>query len=875
MDELAKKYPGEIEITKLEAIPKALEADIAKGAEPLGAGLKPTTPLPEAKPPAVEAVGVKEPAVGAGEVPPVKPPEVVHALNPPTPPEPNILGNLQDTDELVTVMTKPDVYRKIANLPGIKQVMSFLNPAGVAETVPQKAIVARASLREEGTNKAIGAFSRLEALGSRDKVWGKFNQEGLIPEGKLGGLSLDEVLTYRKKYDAYLTPEQRRWAQEFHELEEAKLKLLTDNGIPIKQLSFEEGGEYVGRRVVGRLNPQTGELTESAFVGAPGPGRPGARMGAEKTRYFKDINEAIDQGYRYLPSDEALFLNLKGAYNRIADKQVSEWVLDRVAYRTTGAPEELVINALNARTKLWRSRQLEAALNRAVRGERIPDSTINSIAVTYPEQAKKLKDLIPSLQGVKPVASRVQSLTAEIKTLVRKDEIAAHRAIDARARAREAAMSPHLEEATVQAPAFAGKIFTGPEARETARVLNSSFVAQYGKIDEIISAVNKVNAVGRYFVLAADASPLMIQLIAFPIRFPKQYAKSAVNFAKALFSEKSQAAYLAKNNDIIQKSRNLILTKGGQTEYTEAFRSGGILQSKYAKYPAKVMEPFQRGFEAALDTAGIELRKAFDHLATTPERTAEIEQFINEIRGVTSSARIGVSPAIRSAETAVILAPRYNRAIAALLSDIARGGIRGDQARKALAALIAGGTAIATAVTLARGEGWEGVLKHLDIRDAQNFVTWEVAGQKIGPGSKLRTLTVLLGKMIKDPDNTVGHINNFIRGNFSPVLGTSYDIITGKDYSWQPTRPGKRLGAFANEKPTPWGEGMLGLTRRVLGEGLLPVWVQGMALSGGDITGRVVRGMTEFAGGRSYPAPEPKTKRSSLTPSRTNPLMPK
>ncbi len=848
----AKLLPGEkaaLSANEFKAIPKAIEGMPEAGLQPEMFGGAPK----EVKPLVGETPLAKEQPPVVSEIPPVKPPEVspVQALNPPTPPGGNILGDLQDVDELVNVMTKPDVYRKIANLPGIKQIMSYLNPAGVAETIPQKAIVARAALREEGTNKAIGAFSRLQTLGTRDAVWGKLSQEGFIPKGKLGGLSLDDVLTYRKKYNDYLTPQQRQWAETFHELEQAKLKLLKDNGIPINLLMFEEGGEYVGRRVVGRINPQTGELAESAFVGSPGPGRPGARMAAEKTRYFKDMNEAIAEGYRYLPPDEALFLNLKGTYNRIADKEISEWVLDRVAWRTTGAPDKLVEAALNARTKLWRSRQLEGALNRAVRGERIPGSTIDSIAETYPEQAKKLKNLIPDLQVGKPTADRVQSLTSEAKALTRQDEIAYHRAVNARARARESAMSPHLGEVTVQAPAFAGKIFTGLEARETARVLNKAFTTQYGDLDSIIGAVNKVNAVGRYFVLAADASPLLIQLIAFPIRFPKIYGRAAVNFARALFSEKSQAAYLAKNNDIIQKSRNLILTKGGQTEYTEAFRFGGIMQSKLAKYPAKAMQPFQRGFEAALDTAGIELRKAFNHIATTPERAAEIEQFINEIRGVTSSARIGVSPAIRSAETVVTLAPRYNRAIAALLSDVVRGGIRGDQARKALAALIAGGVAISTAIGLARGEGWEGVIRHLDIRDAQNFLTWEVAGQRIGPGSKLRTLTVLLGKIIKDPENTVGHVSNFLKGNFAPVLGTSYDIITGRDYSWSPTRPGKPLGIGG--KSIGLAEGMLGLTRRVIAENLMPVWVQSTILEGGDIAGRGVRAVAEFAGGRAYP----------------------
>jgi len=808
------------------------EAGFAK----LGKGLPDEPITPKVETPPINNVPP------TGNVPPKMPPTGGSSTS-------GILGDLQNTDELVTVMTHPDNFRKIANLPGVKNVMSYLNPAGVAKTSAEKAVVARAALHEEGANKAIGAFSRLETLGARDKVWGKLDDTLSLTEGKLKGKSLDEVLTYRNKYANDLTPEQAKWAESFHELETAKLDLLERNGIPINQLSFEEGGEYVGRRVVGKIDPRTGELAESAFIGAPGPGRPGAHLSAEKTRYFVNVKEAIDQGFRYLPPDEALYLNLKGAYNRVADKQIADWVLDKVAWRGTGAPKALVEATTTAKNNLNKSQALLAALNRGLRGERgVPEQIVSSIATEYPAEASTLKNLLTDIRAGKPTGNAVQQFENKANNLINSNKAQYWQAVDARTKAREMAMQTHFGESRIQAPAFAGKIFTGPEAKETADTLARSFNTSYGDIDKIITSVNKVNSIGRYFALAGDASPFMIQLITFPARFPKTYGKAMVEFTKALFSPASQAKYLAKNNGIIQKSRNLILSKGGQTEFTEAFRDGGIMQSKIAKYPKAVLEPFQRGFEAAVDTSGIELRKAFDHLCTTPQRTAEVEQFINEVRGVTSSARLGVTPAMRAAETAAILAPRYNRAIFALVSDIANGGIRGDQARKAVAALIAGGTALATGVTLARGEGWEGVKDHLDITNSSQFLTWDVAGQKIGPGSKLRSLTVLLGRFIKNPNNMVGDSFNFLRGNFAPVVSTGYDILTGTDYIGDPTRPGK--GKYIE---TGFGEGMLALSKRVLADNLLPIWLQSVALQGGDIEQRLTRGTSEFFGGRSYP----------------------
>ena len=75
---------------------------------------------------------------------------------------------------------------------------------------------------------------------------------------------------------------------------------------------------------------------------------------------------------------------------------------------------------------------------------------------------------------------------------------------------------------------------------------------------------------------------------------------------------------------------------------------------------------------------------ANEHLATTPAEIADLDQWINEFRGMTSSARIGVTGKQRQIETALLLAPRYNRAVAGWLWSMGRGGIRGAKARSSL-----------------------------------------------------------------------------------------------------------------------------------------------------------------------------------------------
>ena len=55
---------------------------------------------------------------------------------------------------------------------------------------------------------------------------------------------------------------------------------------------------------------------------------------------------------------------------------------------------------------------------------------------------------------------------------------------------------------------------------------------------------------------------------------------------------------------------------------------GGLLRKGPLRIGGKVLEPFQRGFEGALDVAGIEMAKSLDHLGTTPARIADLAQFI-------------------------------------------------------------------------------------------------------------------------------------------------------------------------------------------------------------------------------------------------------
>jgi hypothetical protein len=886
--------------------------------------------------------------------------KMARAVSPsaPLPTAPQIMGDLSDFNETVGLMTRPDIWRRIANAPVIRSIMGRFNPSAVANDSVRQSLVGRAVLRDQGNQLSAVATARLGAIGTQGQVFGKLTAEGLIADGPLKGVTVNTVRSNPGQFAGKLTPEMDEWVRVADDIERAKLDFLKKNGIEINELTFEEGGQYAGRRVWGRANSE-GEVLDVAHIGA-GPGRPGSKLASEKVRVFKTTEEAIEEGYRYIPDDEALFLNVQGAYNRVADKRMADWLLDRVDWRTLTTPEGVKVAREAAQRRLALANRSIDALQRAIRGETLPTGTVNAIERLFPQlegrlreptrvrvadvlkAAKKLEQPervleVPKIGTIRKVAKLLEeaqaalaanpgnpALQAEVSRLrsslgfiryrigvgepitlphnvtkaLRADAIKDLRELlDAirgtrvirpgqvgprfeggliaevrkevaetlkkAAAARQEAARIKKAEGVVQAPAFAGKVFK----KEIADILTESMEPGFSKA---LGALNQVNAVSRYFMLAGDVSPMMIQLLYLAGGNPKVYAKAGRGFLQALTDTRFQARYLAQpeNAAIIQKYPGIKLIQGGANEFTEATARGGLLTAERAVLPAgeslvkkaallapraigatlgRVIKPFARGFEGAMDVAGIEMAKALDHLGTTAARRADLAQFINNFRGVTSSARLGVSVGQRQLETAALLAPQYNRAIAGILFDTVHGGLRGDLARKSLARGVAAVTAAGVAISYAMGESKEEILRHMNPADP-TFMTWKIGNQNIGPGTKIRSVMRLFALSASDPgklrDRSIGwgeleYMRNpmikFARGLSSPAVSGGWDLLTGKDFIGDPTT-----------------DGVLSFSETIA-KRFMFIWAQTAIFDGGTPLDRTARGIAEFLGLRGSP----------------------
>ena len=645
---------------------------------------------------------------------------------------------------------------------------------------------------EEGKQKADQAFSFLSSKGTQEEVFGVLDSQGRLT-GRLQGLFLNDIRSNPAQYGNRLSRSQKEWIDAAEELEKSKLSLLKLNGIDVTELDFTSGGRYAGRRLLGLINQETGQIDSIGVVRNKKPGLAG-ETASEKHRYFDTVQDAVEKGFVYVPEDEALLFNIRDAYRRITDKRFSEWALDNVPGLKAGtAPGDVT-------------------------------------------DAQKL---------------------------------------------------------TITTPDLKGAYFTGPEAANLAREFDT-MLEDLLRLDKsgVLTAITKANAIGRFMTLNGDAGQFLIQLLFLANFRPQIWAKSIGAFAQSLVSTRYHSNLINNNRDLLARHPNLITSLNG-TEMTEALQKGGFLTTSLGapgRAVARTLEPFGRAFGAAMDDAGINLAKSLENRAKLADGTfdatkmADIDDFINEMRGLASSARIGVSNSQQMLESVVLLAPRYNRAIAALLYDAGRGvaelapgvetTLRGDLGRDVLARSIAGLTSIAVAISLGSyvmKQNEDG--KPLNLEDAINeavthinptsprFFTWDMNGVNIGPGTKVRTLISFAAKSADDKSSFQDVASNFARGQGAPVIGAAWDSLTGFGYMGEPTPLG--VGAFGqneywedyNDKALPQ-KALEAFQNQALPH-IVPVWIQGMLMSNGtgdtSVLDRVKMGAGEFAGLRTSP----------------------
>tara|TARA_Y100000310_G_scaffold54591_1_gene50020 strand:- start:1074 stop:4091 length:3018 start_codon:yes stop_codon:yes gene_type:complete len=393
--------------------------------------------------------------------------------------------------------------------------------------------------------------------------------------------------------------------------------------------------------------------------------------------------------------------------------------------------------------------------------------------------------------------------------------------------------------------------------------------------------VARLNAVSRYFALAGDASIFTIQLIIDAFAHKKAYAKALRTFTAQLargiinpeWAIRVKAARTQRSLALANRHSTLKLGGG---EFTETFNPEGVLGAtdlwdealsvrgalqRAKAIPRRILEPFRIATESAFDEAGLSMAEGLEQLARNADGTfgraalQDVDDYINNVRGLMSSARIGVNSASRTNESAVLLASQYRRATGAFYASILQGGIKGDLARKAMFKFITGmmmlGAGIEILMGIEQGKTPQQIAQGVQERmnpSNPRFMLWQIAGQVSGPGSKMISDMRLLAKMATDPGGFV-ETAEFASNNAVQWIRAQLAFV-----------PGIVPTSFLNRDPggNPVGEGgALDFTTDVLTGNFVPLFSQAAFFEGAandTVKGKLIRGGADFVGFRAFPA---------------------
>lgn len=352
------------------------------------------------------------------------------------------LSPLTSIEDTLSAAFVEDLYRKVGEgvgkVPLAGAVIKGMNPSAAASDPLARALIIREILIGQGGQKATIAISKLRRLGNRQKVFGDVDDKGLFSDGPLKGMHLNDIRTRPNDYP--LSPEQREWIDVASTLEEAKLKMLEVEGIKINLLDFDEGGQYAGRRVFVKVDPD-GRVIDAVAVGRG----VGGKQAYQKTRVYKTAEEAVEDGFRYMEEDEALFMNLEAAYRQVADKRVVDYIVSNLNMRTAGTELDLIVNRNTTAERVDKAQLLIKELLRARRGDQIHWQTRKSIERSLDELTGMLDDvsritledlveagrvaadqptsIVPKKGLIRKLFERVKELEDEIKIIESNGEV--------------------------------------------------------------------------------------------------------------------------------------------------------------------------------------------------------------------------------------------------------------------------------------------------------------------------------------------------------------------------------------------------------------------------------------------------------------------
>ena len=341
----------------------------------------------------------------------------------------------------------------------------------------------------------------------------------------------------------------------------------------------------------------------------------------------------------------------------------------------------------------------------------------------------------------------------------------------------------------------------------------------------------------RFLQTGFDAGFLFLQGLPLLTSNPKAWADTwKVTGKMFLLNDDKRAAYLSAlfhtHQDTMRELAQLNVPMGKNTsdffialdnkyyKPTQEIGAAAVANNVWGAIP-NVGRRAQAAFETSSDLMKIHMYDAWKH---TAEKAGEkglqdMAAMLRNISGSLSTDLLAVPKSQQRLERGFLFfSSRYTRASAAVLADVANGGIRGQMARDTVMKMGAGLTLGYTAFALGLNQE-----PKLDPRpksmggDGGDFMTLLIGDSRVGIGGFYMGMAKFASKFIAGDDGTPEQFKDeswqddkFVRlwrSRTSPLTGTVWEQISGEDYLGYPFQSqGERVTALAKTLGPFWGQ---------------------------------------------------------------------
>lgn len=656
------------------------------------------------------------------------------------------------------------------------------------------------------------------------------------------------------------------------------------NGVKFEEIALEmKGSVYIHRYVeeLADIAPEAlGRTRRQGFGAKPGPVK-------QRAVASQQIDEAIKEwgvGYTASPIKNAE-VYLTAMYRAAADQQLVNRLTGYAARALSKTP---AVAAVRARAKaqakgLGDTKSLTKTVDAAAQGAHGSRVRVNTIKKAEKVLGRSLSIKLKRANGLEDGAARRRALR-DVRDEIKAEGAVAKKTLEAtrsevKAKVQKWGKAKEGEAWVRDVPHLKELLFTPDEAQKIATALNIGDINAFVHVSEAAARLGDALRVvkagfdfGAPFLqglpaLANDLArtpaalvPVKLTERGFPLALKRpqlvtpgaRWSKATYLHYKSFWDEGVQRNYLGNNADVFRE----MIREGGvpisasASDFYVGLQQDALIPRvlttiEKGGLPGRAAERVLRGglkrFERSFDTFGDVIRaetwKAMSGTARkSPGGLQELGAFIRNSTGAFNSYSVGIAAPQQSVERAwMFFSPRYTRSSLALVADVLKGGLRGKEARNAMASMLAVGTGMNYAITKALGQE-----PNLDPTKS-DFMTVKIAGHNIGPGSffvsflrfaskvAARSVDTGMGTFF-DPNTRDNPMLSFLRGRSAPMGGLAWDIAQGSDFL------GNKL-----ESPTDWAAH--------LGKQTLPFALETAIFDGGF--GPVL--LPELSGMRTHP----------------------